>query len=125
MIMAKHVMMKEFVTAKKSDSIQDCIELLFKRHIGSIVIVDDDTHCSGIFTERDAIRLVAQKVPLNSTVDKVMTKNVFTIDEDAPYKEVRETIKLHGIRHLPVVDASGKLKGLISIRQVFNEILGI
>ena len=125
MILAKHAMMKEFVTAKKSDSIQDCIELLFKMHIGSIVIADDDRHCLGIFTERDAIRLIAQKVPLNSTVDKVMTKNVFTIEEDAPYKEVREAIRLHNIRHLPVVDDNGKLKGLISMRQVFSEIVGI
>ncbi|MGE5187763.1 MAG: CBS domain-containing protein [Betaproteobacteria bacterium] len=125
MVLAKQVMMKEFVTAKKNDTIQDCIELLFKMHIGSIVITDDERNCLGIFTERDAIRMIAQKVPLNSPIANVMTKNVFTINESAPYKEVRNMINLHGIRHLPVVDASGKLKGLISIRQVLNEILGI
>lgn len=125
MILAKHVMMKEFVTAKGDDTVQDCIELLFKRHVGSIVIVDDEQRCLGMFTERDALRMVAQKVPLDSTMDKVMTKNVFTIDENAPFKEVKDMTNLHGIRHLPVVDASGKLKGLISIRQVLSELLGI
>ncbi len=124
MLLAKHIMIKEFVTATQDVTVQEAIELLFKRHVGSILIVDDNQHCIGIFTERDAIRVVAQKVPLDSTLKKVMTKNVFTVDENATYKEAKDIISLHGIRHLPVTDSKGKLIGLISLRQILNEILG-
>jgi CBS domain-containing protein len=124
MLLTKHVMVKEIVTTTKDATIQECMELLFKRHVGSIVIVDDNQHCIGIFTERDAIRMMAQKVPLDSPIQNVMTKNIFTINENATYKEAKNIISLHGIRHLPVTDSTGKLVGLISMRQILTDLLG-
>jgi CBS domain-containing protein len=118
-------MMKEVVTATKDALIQDCIELLFKRHIGSIIVVDDEQRCVGIFTERDAIRVVAQKVPLNVPVEKVMTKNIVTVNENATFEEAKKIISLHGIRHLPVTNSDGKLVGLISVRNILNEFFGM
>jgi CBS domain-containing protein len=118
-------MMKEVVTTTKDVLIQDCIELLFKRHIGSIIVVDDEQRCLGIFTERDAIRVVAQKVPLNVPIEKVMTKNIVTVDENATFVEAKNIISLHGIRHLPVINLDGKLVGLISVRNILNEFFGM
>jgi CBS domain-containing protein len=124
MLLTKHVMVKEIVTTTKDATIQECMELLFKRHVGSIIIVDNNQHCIGIFTERDAIRMMAQKVPLDSPIQNVMTKNIFTINENATYKEAKNIISLHGIRHLPVTDSTGKLVGLISMRQILTDLLG-
>ncbi len=119
-MLAQHVMMREVVTVTKEVSIQECIELLFKRHIGSLVIVDDALRCLGIFTERDAIRIIAQKVPLEAPIEKVMTKNLITVDENAPFEEVKRVLASHKIRHLPITDANGKLVGLISARHIFD-----
>jgi CBS domain-containing protein len=124
-MLTQHVMMKEVVTTTKDVLIQDCIELLFKRHIGSIIVVDDEQRCLGIFTERDAIRVVAQKVPLNAPIEKVMTKNIVTVDENATFVEAKNIISLHGIRHLPVINLDGKLVGLISVRNILNEFFGM
>jgi CBS domain-containing protein len=118
-------MVKDVVTATKDATVQDCIELLFKRHVGSVVIVDENHRCVGIFAERDAIRVVAQKVPLDATIDKVMTKKVFTVNEDSTFEEAKSIINLHGIRHLPVTDSEGKLVGLISVRNILNEFIGM
>ncbi len=120
-MLAKDVMIREVVTATKDFSIHDCIELLFKRHIGSAVIVDELKRCIGIFTERDAIRVVAQKVPLTAPIEKVMTKHLITVNEDATFVEANRLIKLHDIRHLPVTDAQGVLVGLISVRHILYE----
>ncbi len=125
MLLARHVMVKDVVTATKDATVQDCIELLFKRHVGSVVIVDENHRCVGIFAERDAIRVVAQKVPLDATIDKVMTKKVFTVNEDSTFEEAKSIINLHGIRHLPVTDSEGKLVGLISVRNILNEFIGM
>jgi len=118
-------MTKEVVTTTKDAVIQDCIELLFKRHIGSIIVVDDQQRCVGIFTERDAIRVIAQKVPLDAPIEKVMTKNVVTANENATFEEAKKILSLHGIRHLPVTDSDGKLVGLISVRKILNELIGM
>jgi CBS domain-containing protein len=124
-VLVKHVMTTDLVTSTKDTTIQECIELLFKRHVGSIIIVDNSQRCLGIFTERDAIRFVAQKMPLETLVEKVMTKNILTVDENATFKEAQSIINKHGIRHLPVTNSDGKLVGLISVRTLLNEFLGI
>ena len=120
-MLAQHVMIRDVVTVTRNVTVKDCIELLFKRHVGSILVVDEVQRCVGIFTERDAIRIVAQNVPLDATIDKVMTSNIFTVSEDATFQEAKSIINLHGIRHLPVTDSDGKLVGLISVRHIFSE----
>jgi CBS domain-containing protein len=115
-------MLKEVVTTYGNVPVKEAIDLLFKRHIGSVVVVDDDQHCLGIFTERDAIRIVAQDLPLDATMEKIMTKNPFTVDENSTFEEAKRIIKLDKIRHLPVTTKDGKLVGLISVRHILNEL---
>ena len=124
-MLLRDLMLTDVVTATKDVTVKDCIELLFKRHVGSVVIVDEAQRCTGIFTERDAIRLVAQNVPLDATIDKVMTKNTFTVHENTTFEEAKNVIHLHNIRHLPVIDSDGKLVGLISVRHILNELCGL
>jgi len=125
MLLARNIMIGNVITQKRDSTIQGCIELLFKTHVGSIVIVDDEQRCTGLFTERDVIRVVAQKIPLDAPIEKVMTKNIFTVDEDATFEEVKTVLKTHGIRHLPVVNSAKKLVGLISVRQILDQFLGL
>ena len=121
-MMTRDLMLKDVVTAYGNISIKEAIELLFKRHIGSIVIIDDAGNCIGIFTERDAIRVVAQNVSLDAVLEKAMTKNPFTVNEDSTFEEAKSIIKLHKIRHLPVTSKEGKLVGLISVRNILDEL---
>jgi CBS domain-containing protein len=121
-MMTRDLMLKDVVTTCGNVPVKEAIEVLFKRHIGSIVVVDDAQQCVGIFTERDAIRVVAQNLPLDATLDKIMTKNPFTVNEDSTFEEAKNIIKLYKIRHLPVTTSSGKLVGLISVRHILNEL---
>jgi CBS domain-containing protein len=125
MLLARNIMIENVIIQKRDSTIQGCIELLFKTHVGSIVIIDDEQRCTGLFTERDVIRVVAQKIPLDAPIEKVMTKNIFTVDEDATFEEVKTVLKTHGIRHLPVVNSAKKLVGLISVRQILDQFLGL
>jgi CBS domain-containing protein len=121
-MMTRDLMLKDIVTTYGNVPVKEAIELLFKRHIGSIVVVDDAQQCIGIFTERDAVRIVAQNVPLDTTIEKIMTKNPFTVNEDSTFEEAKSIIKSHKIRHLPVTTTNGKLVGLISVRHILNEL---
>lgn len=122
---AKDLMTKTVVTVEEETTIEDAITTLFEKHVGSLVITDDKGKCKGIFTERDALRSVAKKIPLNTHLRKVMSTNVVTIKEDASYAETKRLMRLHRIRHLPVVDKKGRLVGMLTLRRVLDEFVGM
>jgi CBS domain-containing protein len=119
------MMVKSVVTAREGTTLERAIEMLYRKHIGSVVVVDKDQKCRGIFTERDAIRAVAQKMPLTTPLKKIMTKKVITIREGATLSEAIGAITSKGVRHLPVVDRQGKIVGILSIRGFLDELFGI
>jgi CBS domain-containing protein len=125
MLMVKHVMIENVVTTNPNITVKDAIKTLNEKHVGSIVVTDDNEKCVGIFTERDALRIIAKDVPLDTSLDQVMTKNVTTIEENASLEEAKRIVVSHGIRHLPVVDNKGKLTGLLSVRKLLDELFGL
>jgi CBS domain-containing protein len=62
---------------------------------------------------------------LDAPLEKIMTKNPFTVNEDSIFQEVKSIIISAKIRHLPVIDANGKLVGLISVRHILDELSGL
>jgi CBS domain-containing protein len=123
--MVKHIMIEDVVTAKPNITIKDAVRTLHEKHVGSVVITDDNQKCAGIFTTRDAIRIMANEVPLDTTIDQAMTKNVATIGEEASLEEARRLVISHGIRHLPIVNRKGELTGLFSVRKLLDELFGL
>ena len=124
MIMVKHIMIEDVVTVKPTITVKEAIKILHEKHVGSVIITDEAQRCVGIFTERDAIRIVASDIPLDTPIDQVMTKNVTTIGEEASLDEARRIIVSHGIRHLPVVNGKEELVGLLSVRRFLDELFG-
>lgn len=121
----RDIMIENVVTAKGDASTESVIKTLHDLHIGSLVVVDDERKCEGIFTGRDVLRLITQKTPLSTPIKEVMTKNPITIREEASYHEAISIVASHGIRHLPVVDDDERLVGILSIRRFLDEIIGI
>ena len=109
---------------KGNHTVEEAINMLYEKHIGSVVIVDSEKCCAGIFTERDAIRIIATKIPLNQYLMDVMTRNVITIWEGASFSEAKQLFKAHSIRHIPTVDKKNHLVGILSIRSILDEIVG-
>ncbi len=120
----RDLMIREVVKMSGDKTIEEVIRTLYERHIGSVVITDDEGKCTGIFTERDAMRIVAMNIPLNKYLQEVMTKNVISIWERASFSEAKQLFKAHGIRHIPVVDEQNHLVGILSIRNILDELVG-
>ena len=125
MLLVKHMMLTNVITASPSMTVKETIEILYNKHVGCVVSIDEDNKCIGIFTERDAIRLVAENVELDQPLGNVMTKNIITIPEDSSINEVRRTIQTHSIRHLPVVNPEDRLVGLLSVRALMDQFFGL
>jgi IMP dehydrogenase len=83
--------------------------------IGGIPVVDAENHLIGIVTNRD---LRFQRIP-DTPIAKVMTyKNLITTSQDTTLAEAAEILQKHKIEKLPVIDAQGKLKGLITYKDI-------
>jgi CBS domain-containing protein len=125
MLKIRDLMCKQVITAKEDISIQDAIQILNDRHVGSLVVIDDQEKCRGIFTERDAIRVMAHKFALDKPLSTVMSKHVVVVSIEASFDEAKEIMFSHKVRHLPVTDQTGKVIGLFTLRAFFDEIMGI
>ena len=125
MLLVKHMMLTNVITANPSITVNEAIKILYEKHIGSVVLVDDNKKCIGIFTERDAIRLVAKNVKLDQPLGNVMTKNVITVLENSSINEVRRIILTHKIRHFPVVNQEDRIVGLLSVRAILDQFFGL
>ena len=125
MLLVKHMMLTNVITANPSMTVNEAIKILYEKHIGSVVLVDDNKKCIGIFTERDAIRLVAKNVKLDQPLGNVMTKNVITVLENSSINEVRRIILTHKIRHFPVVNQEDRIVGLLSVRAILDQFFGL
>lgn len=74
---------------------------------------------AGIITERDLVRAIADGLdPQQARADLVMTADPATVDVDEDVGMVAVKMMRLGVRHLPVVNKSGKAIGLVSARNL-------
>jgi len=99
-----------------SASVLEAVRLMSDRHIGAVLIIEED-RLKGIFTERDALSRVmaASKDPGKTSLSEVMTENPRTAVPKMNAVSALFTMRDGGFRHLPVVE-EGEVKGIISMR---------
>ncbi len=108
------VMMHAILNLPPEASLQDALNLL-RAHQESCVIVVDKDMPVGILTERDVVRLYAQTQDQQAvTLRQVMVSPVKTVTIDTSINEAAEIMITARVRHLVVVDAEGRLAGIIS-----------
>ncbi|HEX2928794.1 MAG TPA: CBS domain-containing protein [Candidatus Binatia bacterium] len=116
-------------TVGPKDSLQRVIELLRRRDIRSVPVLEEGK-LIGIVTDRD-IRQVAPAYPLfrdekeiqryteNLTVTAAMTADPMTIGPDAPLVEAAKILEIYRISSLPVIDANN-LVGMLTVADVLR-----
>jgi CBS domain-containing protein len=110
------------VTANSEISIKQAAEIMKRESVGSIVITDKDYNPIGIVTERDIIYAIADGIPLESSIDQIMSQNPVTVDGEADISEAVALMSSRGIRHLVVLNKEGKVVGVISIKDVVKAV---
>lgn len=104
-------------TFNRSDNLLNVVNDLAERHLSCALVCDDDKPV-GIITERDIVRLVAKYsasgLPLDITLQEVMTPNPVTLSLDANIADALSFSQANHIRHLPIVDESGSLLGIVT-----------
>ena len=104
------------------NTVADAINTMLERRVGAVAVVDSENRVAGIFTERDVLKKFALsgRDPGKVLVEELMTTPVELATLDTtPGEALEEMIECH-FRHLPVVDNSGRLLGLLSIRNLLQ-----
>ena len=116
-------------TVAPNDSLQRVVELLRRRDIRSVPVLEDG-RLIGIVTDRD-VRQVAPAYPLfreeveirryteNLTVTAAMTADPMTIAPDAPLIDAAKVLETYRISALPVVDGT-ELVGMLTVTDLLR-----
>jgi len=109
----------DVLTIDPAATLAAAAKLLAQHRIGAVLITGVDGRLSGILSERDIVRVLAEQGAdaLNERVDRVMTRKVVTCTEAETIAAIMERMTAGKFRHLPVVD-QGRLVGVVSIGDV-------
>ncbi len=110
---------RDVVVAHRHTTLADAAKLMRARHVGCIVVVEknDASKPVGILTDRDiVVEVVAAELdPRSVTVGEIMSAPLVTVRADADALDTLKTMRIRGIRRIPVVDEAGALVGLASL----------
>ena len=112
---AENGMIYDPVVIKRGSSVHDALDLMAEYKIGGIPVVDDDRKLVGIVTNRD----LRFERDVNKRIDEVMTsEHIVTTHQGTTLEDAAQILQEHKIEKLPVVDAQGKLVGLITYKDI-------
>lgn len=112
---AENGMIYDPVTILCGSTVRQALDMMAEYHIGGIPVVDNDMMLRGIVTNRD-LRFERN---LDRKVDEVMTsENLITTDQSIDLEKAADILQRHKIEKLPVVDASGRLIGLVTYKDI-------
>lgn len=96
------------------DTVQKACASMCAQRTGSVLVVDDHLRLKGIFTGRDAVRLLSQGGDVAATrLEEAMTRNPVTISSEGRAIDALRAMCDGGFRHVPVVD-HGHIWGVVS-----------
>jgi CBS domain-containing protein len=114
------IMTKNVATCAAGDSLNRVAQLMWERRCGSVPVVDHDGRPNGLITDRDVCMAVyTQGRRLDDVVvDTAMSRPARTCEPTTTVEEAEDLMMAHAVRRLVVVDADGRIAGVVSIDDV-------
>ncbi|OQW46072.1 MAG: hypothetical protein A4S09_16695 [Proteobacteria bacterium SG_bin7] len=109
----------DLVTISSGDSVMVAARMMRENNVGLIVVLEKGT-LVGVISERDIVqRWVGQKdFPTEVKVKDIMTKDVEFVTAVDNVFDCYLRFVAKNCRHLPVLDATGAVMGILSLRDV-------
>ena len=120
MATAGEICVRDVVIANAETTVRAAAELMRRHHVGSIVVVGQGQTGLpvpiGIVTDRDiVVEVTAVGLdPETITVGDIMPRELVTIAAHEDAAEAMRVMRMKGVRRLPVVNAEGRLLGLVA-----------
>lgn len=147
---AMDIMTKDVITAAPETTVKELVKMLVDHRISGVPVVDGEGRVIGIVTEGDLLhKEVAPRLPdminilgaiiyfhgvkrynedfkklMAGTAGELMTADAVTVRLDTEVDKVGELMLSRNIKRVPVVDAAGRLQGIISRADIVQMLLG-
>ena len=111
------------VSVSPADTVLDALKVMADKEIGAVIVIENE-HLVGIFSERDYARKVVLqgKASKDTPVREIMTEKVVCVRQEQTIEDCMGLMTDKRIRHLPVLEHK-KVIGVISIGDVVKEML--
>lgn len=112
-------MIADPVTLSKDHTLREAKSLMAQYKISGLPVIDAENHLIGIITNRD----VKYQENDDIKVEELMTReNLITSDADTNLETAKQILLKNRIEKLPIVDKDNRLAGLITIKDIDNQL---
>ena len=112
-ILVHDIMTRALITVNLATTALQVAKMMEQGGIGAILVQDNDNPV-GIVTDRDfATRVVANNLPFDTSVEKIMSSPLISINHNEPISAAAERMTDKKIRKLAVTE-NGKVVGIIT-----------
>jgi CBS domain-containing protein len=145
------VMTREVPTVHESANLEEIFQLLVSSSHKRVLVVDDERHVVGVIADSDLISRVSRenwpglieilvsKVPIEKisgparqhvqklrarSAKDLMTRDPITVREEMPVASALVTSAERRTKRLPVLDAGGRLVGIVGRTEMMRALLG-
>jgi len=124
-MLVKEYMTKNPVFLTPNEDVKDAFDLLLENRIRQAPVLEEG-ELVGIVTDRDLRMAIIQNLKLNKlTVGLVMTNDPITVTEDTKIVDAGKLISVGKFNAIPVIEESGKLKGIITTTDILDYFISI
>lgn len=123
MLRVQQVMTQNVHCCDRDDSLERAAQQMWEHDIGAVVAVDGAGRPIAMVTDRDvSMAAYIQGKPLAKIrVGDAMSKTLVTVRASDSVSDVEQVMREHQVRRVPVVDAQGKLAGIVSQNDLVRE----
>ncbi len=109
----------ELITVDAGAMVIEAVRIMTERHVGAVLIMNEDGLIDGIFTERDLLtRVVSEgRDPAATPISMVMTRAVRSVTPGTTVEAALALMHMNRHRHMLVIDGP-RVHGLLSLRDL-------
>jgi signal-transduction protein with cAMP-binding, CBS, and nucleotidyltransferase domain len=120
---------KEIVTAvaDTGKTAQDVAQMMVKKRVGSVIIIDKKGHPIGIVTERDIVKRVCLKDVAASRIklEEIMSAPLISIMSYDSIDTASRIMGMNNIKRLAVLEEDNRIVGLLSVTDITRRLAKI
>jgi arabinose-5-phosphate isomerase len=109
-------------TVSASATMQEAVEEMDRHGLGALIVVDQDRRLTGILTDGDLRRMLAQKTPIfDQSLTAVMTPSPLHAFSKAPAFDALNLMEQHEITVLPIIDNTRRVLGILHLHDILGK----
>jgi len=130
---AQDIMTSDVMTFREETTIAEAASELLKRRISGAPVVDEAGRLAGVLSEEDLISVYyeghrdLERTPIGKCQvlgSSLVTRKVVTVRPETTVTEIAKKLIGLKIKRVPVVDAEGKVLGVVSRKDILKALAG-